>query len=92
MSSLLERQLRASIAETLEDADTPIPYLLTPKGHGLTPVPYAATLRVMCSCGKWIHWSDAPLVGHMLDDEEHIELRNCKACGSTRALVIARKL
>lgn len=60
-------------------------------GVDLSPVrrQTARRLRVLCACGHWIEWRDAPLVGFQQDDVERLELRNCPQCGSTRALVIA---
>lgn len=51
----------------------------------------ARRLRVLCACGHWIDWRAAGFVGAMQDDVERLELRNCTRCGSTRAIVTARK-
>lgn len=61
------------------------------RGVDLLPVrrQTARRLRVLCSCGAWIDWRSAPLVGFQQDEIERLELRNC-ACGSTRAVVVAR--
>lgn len=85
MTTLLERQLRASLDEI--EAQRPIPYTLTARGHGLAPIEYSPRLRVLCSCGHWLKWYSAPLVGSQCDDVQELELRNCPHCGSTRAIV-----
>lgn len=48
-------------------------------------------VRVLCSCGHWIDWRKAVFVGVQHDEEETLELKNCPACGSTRAVVAAAK-
>lgn len=41
---------------------------------------------VLCACRHWIDWRAARFVGVMHDDG--LELRDCPACGSTRAIKI----
>ena len=43
----------------------------------------------VCGCGRSIpreEWDALPLVGHMDDDVERLQLKNCPTCDSTIAI------